>query len=515
MKRLLAYLFIVLGLGLVINDSAEATYYCVSKSYKNINDSQLIKLIKNYDKTKKPIPYQFTQTFINDYDLWNCGKEKHKKFKLVSEKEFYTVQDNLKKRVVILSKNLKKEPSQTQNINLRNCREVNNLSGNIKFINKEDDPMILKNVNFNLSGKDISFERNKNWHYQGTKYKSKFKLINDTTIESNVISSWGGPIKVNINYKSGTIKYGEYGNIKLACEKINNNKTIFAKLLDGKSLNTKKKQRAKKKKVVKKEIINVGNSKRIKKIIKIDNKEPIKENISSWEKNVLAALEREKNDSYCEIVDKQTFKKLFKKKKGEKIVLNFCIKKSDLLKLGEYKKFNPPTFILDDLKGCKSSACVDKKAGKKVYELFVRRGSQYHARYPGDMIKGMVWFEILYQAKLKKAQKALKMYQENNYKDFMALKKKDHEKKIYSLIKLNKGRLKMRKALGFSLYDDLYEVIEGQWLLAEFLNKDKLKVSKVKLTPEMFKRKMLIKKYKTVLAKYQKKLEEEKQKKIK
>ena len=127
----------------------------------------------------------------------------------------------------------------------------------------------------------------------------------------------------------------------------------------------------------------------------------------------------------------------------------------------------------------------------------------------------MVWFEILYQAKLKKAQKALKRYQENNYKDLMVFKKKDHEKQIYSLIKLNKGRLKMRKALGFSLYNDLYEVIEGQWLLAEFLNKDKLKVSKVKLTPEMFKRKILIEKYKTVLAKYQKKLEEEKQKKIK
>ena len=78
MKRLLAYLFIVIGLGLVINDSAEATYYCVSKSYKNINDSQLIKLIKNYDKTKKPIPYQFTQTFINDYDLWNCEMIKKK-----------------------------------------------------------------------------------------------------------------------------------------------------------------------------------------------------------------------------------------------------------------------------------------------------------------------------------------------------------------------------------------------------------------------------------------------------
>ena len=96
----------------------------------------------------------------------------------------------------------------------------------------------------------------------------------------------------------------------------------------------------------------------------------------------------------------------------------------------------------------------------------------------------------------------------------MEVKKKNHESQIYSLIKLNNGRIKMRNALGFTVYNDLYEVIEGQWLLAEFLNKDKLEISKVKMTPEMFKRKELIEKYKTVLAKYKKKLDEEKDKKI-
>ena len=60
-------------------------------------------------------------------------------------------------------------------------------------------------------------------------------------------------------------------------------------------------------------------------------------------------------------------------------------------------------------------------------------------------------------------------------------KKANHEKQIYSLIKLNKARIKMRKALGFTLYDNTIEVIESQWLLAEFLNKDKLKVSHEKL----------------------------------
>jgi hypothetical protein len=72
----------------------------------------------------------------------------------------------------------------------------------------------------------------------------------------------------------------------------------------------------------------------------------------------------------------------------------------------------------------------------------------------------------------------------------------------------------MRNALGFTVYNDLYEVIEGQWLLAEFLNKDRLQVSRVLMSPEMLKRKELIEKYKTVLAKYKKKLNEEKDKKV-
>jgi hypothetical protein len=69
----------------------------------------------------------------------------------------------------------------------------------------------------------------------------------------------------------------------------------------------------------------------------------------------------------------------------------------------------------------------------------------------------------------------------------------------------------MREALGFTVYDDIYDVIEGEWLLAEFLNKDKLKASKVKISADMKKKKLLIEKYKSTLAKYKKKLEEEKQ----
>ena len=213
-------------------------------------------------------------------------------------------------------------------------------------------------------------------------------------------------------------------------------------------------------------------------------------------KKIKFALEEEKNEPYCEIVEK---------KQRDKNV-NFCLKNSDILMLGRYEKFQTPKFILDTFEGCQTEVCVRQRAGKKIYEYFVQRGEIYHVRYPGAMIEGMAWFEIFYLDTLKKNQKYIEEYFNKNGNI-----KKSKQKKLYSLIKTNKGRIKMREALGFTVYDDIYDVIEGEWLLAEFLNKDKLKASKVKMSGDMKKKKLLIEKYKATLAKYKKKLEEEKQ----
>lgn len=132
----------------------------------------------------------------------------------------------------------------------------------------------------------------------------------------------------------------------------------------------------------------------------------------------------------------------------------------------------------------------------------------------------MTWFEIFYLKRLKEEEKTIKRYLTNNYGQsneniktpkFLSnhLKLLD-EKKIYSLIKTNNGRIKMREALGFTLYDETSKVIESQWSLGEFLNKDKLKVEKNNIDPAIFKRKELVLKYKSVLSKYRIKLEEEK-----
>ena len=82
-------------------------------------------------------------------------------------------------------------------------------------------------------------------------------------------------------------------------------------------------------------------------------------------------------------------------------------------------------------------------------------------------------------------------------------------KALHSLIKTNKGRIKMRQALGLSLNDNLETVLKRHWLLGDFLNKDKLKVKKVKINSDIKKRKELLAKYKSALTRYKNKLDEE------
>ena len=449
MKRLLAYLFIVLGFSVISNVKTEAA------------------VIQVCDKWGSTLP----TNFFKSERKWKKHKNSSGKCKSYFKKDSKLIYNDLKN---ILKRYPYSDKTYTNIIN------KSDYSG---FVNKH-------NVSWGNTGKDeILFAGN----------------VMSIKAYCQLVDNHIGSLKNSIKYEKNCKKKPSKAQITKA-EPAKKKKVV------------KKEQPKKKKKKVKKEITNVGNSKKIKKIIKIDNKEPVKENISSWEKNVLAAIDNEKNDPYCEAKDKISLKSLSSSKEKnltKAYKKNYCIKKSDLLQLGEFKKLNLPNFILNEIKGCQTNVCIGQHAGKKVYELFVRRGPIYHARYPGKMINGMVWFEILYYEKFRKLQKILKRYEENRYEGIYKLKKANHEKQIYSLIKLNKGRIKMRKALGFTLYDDNIKVIESQWLLAEFLNKDKLTVSRVKLSPEMHKRKLLIEKYKTLLAKYKKKLEEEKAKKNK
>ena len=182
------------------------------------------------------------------------------------------------------------------------------------------------------------------------------------------------------------------------------------------------------------------------------------------------------------------------------------LKIKDILKLGSFKK--PNSYPVKMIGNCKIDnwSCISKKAGQNVYKNFVQRSEKYHARKPGAMIKGMAWYELLYLDNLKKNTKKINRYLTNEPESYFNFK--SDVKKINSLIKMNKGRIKMREALGFKIDNSVEEVMKSQWLLASFLNNDEQKVKKVKIHKDIKARKVLLAKYKSAISSYKKKLQE-------
>jgi len=342
MKRLLAYLFIVFGLGLTFSANSKADNYCIPKQAEkdyfntiyifnkcyiyhkkvdlntfvefalthplnsvgtqkgspfiveenlkwlkkylrenNISKSKINKSIKRVKIVKKELgktqkvakeksenlyvermltkkeKLDFAKGKIKIYkcststgthlQMDDCIGDYYKK-KLLPNKglvNFYLLRDYTKTQIA------KAEPSQTQKVNIANCREVNALSGKVRFLKNNEAPIVYKNINIDFLNKRIEFEKNKDWvKFNNTNekiYKTNFKHgSEDNIILTHVVAMHAGTsLLIKINYDLGIVEQGQYQQMKLICEKINNTKTQFAKLFDSKSLNIEKTQIAK------------------------------------------------------------------------------------------------------------------------------------------------------------------------------------------------------------------------------------------------------------------------------
>ena len=158
----------------------------------------------------------------------------------------------------------------------------------------------------------------------------------------------------------------------------------------------------------------------------------------------------------------------------------------------------------------KSSNVVSrgKKAGKFMSIEF-NRSEQGQQRFPGRMIKAMAAFEIFYIDFLRKNRKSLERYKANKGKKY--LRKSSDEANIRSLISINKGREKMRKALGMDLDTPRKEAIKKFWYLGEFLDLGKA-LKNDKYETGLDKRKKLLIEYKQKISLLKEKIKEEKKK---
>ena len=172
---------------------------------------------------------------------------------------------------------------------------------------------------------------------------------------------------------------------------------------------------------------------------------------------------------------------------------------NDVLKeiklLGNFKepKKYPEGFREEFFKGCKKFSCIGTKSTKKMSEIF-SKSNKYNLKNPGNQIIGMALFEIYYLNNLRKNQKKIEIFLEN------WPRKKKKTKEVISLIKINKSRENMRKALGMDLETSIEDALEVYWLMANFLNMGK--PIEQKISKELKQRSKLLDDYKSVVSKF-------------
>tara|TARA_B110001450_G_scaffold65083_1_gene61588 strand:+ start:114 stop:968 length:855 start_codon:yes stop_codon:yes gene_type:complete len=217
--------------------------------------------------------------------------------------------------------------------------------------------------------------------------------------------------------------------------------------------------------------------------------------------------EKEKKQSFTlgSKSKKSKKKSIFKKDKKP-------IPEEDLAKIETYnkKKFQeeflkyPPEVI--EFFGKNSNVVSRGKKSGQFMSTEFNRNEQGQQRFPGNMIKAMAAFEIFYIDSLRKNRKVLDRYKEK--KGTKYLRKSTDETKVRSLISLNQGREKMRKALGMDLQTPRAEAIKKFWYLGDFLSLGKaLKNSEYDKNLDI--RKKLLIEYKQKITKLKDKIKEE------
>ena len=221
------------------------------------------------------------------------------------------------------------------------------------------------------------------------------------------------------------------------------------------------------------------DEKKIKKSLSLKKNKKKNKKKSTFKKNKDPILEEDLEK--LEVYNKEKFKKEFLEYAPE--VIEFFGKSSNVYSRG-------------------------KKAGKFMFLEF-NRNEEGQQRFPGRMIKAMAAFEIFYIDSLRKNKKNLERYKANKGKKY--LKKSVDEAKIRSLISINKGREKMRKALGMDLDTPRKEAIKKFWYLGEFLDLGKA-LKNEKYEKGLGERKQLLITYKQKISLLKEKIKEEKKK---
>ncbi len=184
--------------------------------------------------------------------------------------------------------------------------------------------------------------------------------------------------------------------------------------------------------------------------------------------------------------------------KFDKDLSQTFIKKDELEIIGKYKNIlKYPDELFKKLNF--SPQMLAKEATQEMYKIFVQN-KNLQEKYPENMMKGMAYFEVFFNNKLRKEKKAIEDYY-TNYPDV----KKSSKKSIQSLYSLTQAKKSMRESVGLTLNDNLEEALIRYMHMYDFLSQGVK--SQNKLTPDEKKLKKESGKFKKYYGSFKKNIE--------
>lgn len=145
----------------------------------------------------------------------------------------------------------------------------------------------------------------------------------------------------------------------------------------------------------------------------------------------------------------------------------------EFLKLGEYQNLSINDMPEEMFKGVPfpNKLSLYKKS---ISSLSIFSDKKRNTKYPYLLLQAMAYYEYFYDYKLgeKRNQIYIEKYRkayENKFQNISIREKEKIEEIILDIVKINEGRIGMRKALGLSLENTSLEAIETFWTMAKFL----------------------------------------------
>lgn len=163
------------------------------------------------------------------------------------------------------------------------------------------------------------------------------------------------------------------------------------------------------------------------------------------------------------IVSLLFFSVSFSKERSELEIKNKVFPE-DWIEFGKFKEINnAPKGLFKDKH--KQFVQMSKYSQERIGTIFVTQKNLMD-KYPENLMKGMAYFEFFYMQQLKDNEKDIQKYIENypNVKNYS-------RKTVQKIYGLNKARKSMRKALGFTIDDNVDEVLNTYTTLAKLFSK--------------------------------------------